>query len=419
MKRLPKYSMGIGDRFAHQGRAQLAAMRKMADGGVEVTPVWNKSAREHAITHTSPGSVRAEADAATRALGWCKPYFVDADHINFATVDAFIESADFFTLDVAAAIDGEIAADAVGEFVDRWSRFVGDVAIPGIASSLPVGRGQAIATVRRYLPAVREAGRIYRKIASVKGAGTFVTEVSMDETDSPQTPADMLFILAAIAEEGIPAQTIAPRFCGRFNKGVDYVGNPAAFQAEFEADLAVLAYAVGELGLPDNLKLSVHSGSDKFSIYGPIGQAIRKFDAGLHLKTAGTTWLEEIVGLAEAGGDGLEIAREIYRAAYARRDELCAPYAEVIAIQANRLPAPETVDRWTGADYAAALRHEPSCPRYNPDFRQLLHVGYKVAAEMGARYALALETYEATVARNVTENLYSRHLKAVFRPAAL
>ena len=100
-------------------------------------------------------------------------------------------------------------------------------------------------------------------------------------------------------------QTIAPKFTGRFNKGVDYVGDLAQFEKEFNDDLAVIAFAVKEFGLPADLKLSVHSGSDKFSIYPAIRRAIRRTGAGLHIKTAGTTWLEELIGLASAGGEGL------------------------------------------------------------------------------------------------------------------
>jgi hypothetical protein len=202
-----------------------------------------------------------------------------------------------------------------------------------------------------------------------------VAEVSMDETDSPQTPVELLIILAAIADEKIPIQTIAPKFTGRFNKGVDYVGDVAQFTKEFNEDLAAIAFAVKTYGLPANLKLSVHSGSDKFSIYKAIHDALKKFDSGVHLKTAGTTWLEELIGLAEAGGPGLQIAKEVYEEAYAHREELCAPYASVIDIDPMKLPKPEEVNGWTSAQYTSALRHEQNNKAYNPSFRQLLHVG--------------------------------------------
>ena len=236
----------------------------------------------------------------------------------------------------------------------------------------------------------------------------------MDETDSPQTPAELLVILAAIADESIPIQTIAPKFTGRFNKGVDYVGDVNQFEREFADDIAVIAQAVSQYDLPANLKLSVHSGSDKFSLYGPMRQVLQKSGAGVHLKTAGTTWLEELIGLAEAGGDAMVLCREIYAAAYDHRDELCAPYAAVIDIDAARLPAPSQVDRWTSEQFTGAVRHDPKNPLFNPHVRQLLHVGYKIAAHMGERYTTLLESCEASISPNVTGNLFDRHIVPLF-----
>jgi hypothetical protein len=225
---------------------------------------------------------------------------------------------------------------------------------------------------------------------------------------------ELLIILAAIADEKIPIQTIAPKFTGRFNKGVDYVGDIAQFTKEFNEDLAAIAFAVKTYGLPQNLKLSIHSGSDKFSIYKPIHEAIKRFDAGVHLKTAGTTWLEELIGLAEAGGAGLEIAKEVYAEAFAHSQELCAPYSTVIDIDPNKLSQPKEVNGWTSEQYTSALRHDRRNNAYNESFRQLLHVGFKVAAKMEDRYLTALEANEEFVARNVTANLFERHIKPVF-----
>jgi hypothetical protein len=236
----------------------------------------------------------------------------------------------------------------------------------------------------------------------------------MDETESPQTPPELLVILAALADQKIPLQTIAPKFSGRFNKGVDYVGDVGRFEQEFNDDLAVIAHAVKAYSLPENIKLSVHSGSDKFSIYAAIRKALTRFDAGLHVKTAGTTWLEEIIGLAEAGGDGLILAREIYSQALADIDALCAPYATVIDIDRSRLPESSVVEGWSGAEFVSALRHDPGNPDYNQHLRQLLHVGFKVAAKMGCRYTDALEEFESVISENVTENLFQRHMHPLF-----
>jgi hypothetical protein len=411
---LPKYSVGVGDRFAHQAKAQLQACVLAAQQGVEVIPVWNKSNREHTIIGSEPTTTRAAADTAVKTLGWKKPYFVDADHINLKTVDRFAQPCDFFTIDVADLIGKPADSASVQAFADKHPELAGEIRIPGVERSFNTDRQFVTQIADQYLAAVQEAGRIYRHIEATKGKGNFVAEVSMDETDSPQTPVELLIILAAIADERIPIQTIAPKFTGRFNKGVDYSGNLKQFAQEFSDDVAVLAYAIKQYGLPKNLKLSVHSGSDKFSIYKPIREAIKKFDAGVHLKTAGTTWLEELIGLAEAGGDGLALAKEIYAEAYAHRDELTAPYATVIDIDPAKLPSPEEVNQWTSEQFVSAIRHVPDSPYYNSSMRQLLHVGFKVAAKMGQRYLKLLEQMEDTVARNVTTNLFDRHIKPLF-----
>jgi hypothetical protein len=414
MLSLETYSLGVGDRFAHQASAQLQACVEAAARGIAVTPVWNKSFREHGIVGSHPDSVRSAADAAVQSLGWTRPYRVDADHINLDTVDGFLAASDFYTIDVASAIGQPVSPEEVARFAAAHPELTAPLAIDGLAEPLRITAEDLSATAAKYLAAVRLAGRIYRHIADKKGATRFITEVSMDETDLPQTPPELLIILAAIAGEAIPAQTIAPKFTGRFNKGVDFVGDPAGFEREFAEDIAVIAHATRRYNLPANLKLSVHSGSDKFSIYPAIRRTLERTGAGVHLKTAGTTWLEELIGLAEAGGAGLALAREIYAEAHAHQEELCGPYAAVIDIRPASLPTPAAVASWTSEQYVRALRHRPEDPLYNPHLRQLLHVGYKVAAKMGPRYLDMLRQESATIGRNVTANLLDRHILPVF-----
>jgi hypothetical protein len=118
--------------------------------------------------------------------------------------------------------------------------------------------------------------------------------------------------------------------------------------------------------------------------------------------------------LAEAGGDGLVLAKEVYAEAFAHMKELTAPYATVIDIDPAALPSTEAVNGWTSEQFTGALRHDQANTAYNPSFRQLLHVGFKVAAKMGPRYLEALQANEEVVAKNVTENLFERHIKPVF-----
>jgi len=408
---LGKLSFGMGDRFGHQGKAQLRACQLATELGAHFVPVWNKSNREHTFIGTEPSSLRAEADAAVKALGWKQSYHVDADHIRLETVDRFIAPSDFFTIDVADSIGKPASAADVKAFADRHPELIGTIAIPHIDHPFTITRAEVERVANKFLLATQDAGKIYQHIVKAKGAANFITEVSMDETDSPQTPPELLIILAAIADQEIPIQTIAPKFTGRFNKGVDYVGDVKQFEKEFNEDLAVIRFAIDKYRLPPSLKLSVHSGSDKFSLYEPMRRALQKFDAGVHIKTAGTTWLEELIGLAEAGGDGLEIAKEIYAYAINHVDEFCAPYASVIDIDKAKLPSADAVNGWSSSQFVSALRHDQKNPAYNPSFRQLLHVSFKVAAKKGERYLNALKKHEAVVAKNVTENLFERHMK--------
>jgi hypothetical protein len=414
MLKLERLSFGIGDRFAHQAEAQLRAFQRLGEQGVAVVPVWNKSNREHNFVGSQPQSVYDAAKRGVELLGWKGGWHVDADHIQLATVDRFLPCSDFYTIDVADFIGKPAEESAIEAFVSRHPELVGTVKVPGIEKGFSTDQVFVRQVGRKYLSAIQAAGAVYRYIAAKRGEDQLIAEVSMDETDTPQTPPELLVILAALADEKIRLQTIAPKFTGRFNKGVDYVGDLSQFAREFSDDVAVIAHAVKVYGLPDNLKLSVHSGSDKFSLYPIIRETLERTGAGVHVKTAGTTWLEEIIGLAEAGGDGLALAQEVYGYALEHVDELSAPYASVINVDRHQLPPLAEILRWSGPEFASAIRHVPGHPRFNPSMRQLLHVSFKVAAKAGKRYTQLLCQYEKIVGEQVTVNLFERHLRPLF-----
>ena len=414
MTNLSKFSFGVGDRFAHQAKSQLAAFQRLQRAGVTVAPVWNKSNREHTFIGSHPDSVRAAALVAINALGWTGAWHTDADHIRLETVDRFIPSCDFFTIDVAEAIGKPAPDDQVAAFIGRHPELIGTLNIPRLSEPLTATRADVENAASKYLLAAQEAARIYRHICAAKGEANVIAEVSMDETDLPQTPPELLIILAALADEKVRVQTIAPKFTGRFNKGVDYVGDLAVFEREFNDDLAVIAHAIARYGLPANLKLSLHSGSDKFSLYPIIRKAMQATGAGIHIKTAGTNWLEELVGLSEAGGEGLALVKSFYADAMGKIDEFCAPYATVIDINKAKLPSVATVNGWSGQRLANAIRHIQGHPEFDANVRQLLHVSFKLAAKAGDKYLKLLKVNEAIVAKNVGDNLYDRHFKPLF-----
>jgi len=160
----------MGDRFSHEAKAQLAACVCAAAQGASVTPVWNKSNREHKIVGSEPASTRAAADAAVEDLGWKQPYFLDADHINLETVDRFIGSCDFFTLDVAHAIAHRPKPGAVEAFLARHRELVGRIEIDGLAEPLTFTKDKAFRSASKYLHAISEAAAIYGTSHSARRA---------------------------------------------------------------------------------------------------------------------------------------------------------------------------------------------------------------------------------------------------------
>lgn len=411
---LGKYSIGTGDRFGMQADAQLRAIMDAEEPGLDLTIVWNKSYREHSIIGSLPEDVRIAADKAVGKSKWKGSYFVDADHINLETVDSFIPSCDFFTIDVAEYIGQQAEPKDIEIFITRNKDFIGGLNIEGVSESASIDEDLLKDIANRYLKSVSKAKEIYTYIENRKGSDTFITEISMDEVSVAQTPVELFFILEMICHEDIPVSTIAPKFSGRFNKGVDYVGDTSSFSVEFEQDLLVLKEAKKLFGLKKTLKLSIHSGSDKFSIYPVISKLLFKYDCGIHIKTAGTTWLEEVIGLAISGKVGATFVKDLYASALDNINALCEPYSDVIDIDIQMLPSFDEVNSWSGERIADALRHNPLNKFYNPGMRQLVHIAYKFASDNIDQFRKLILSNKLIVYEQVYMNLSKRHLNPLF-----
>ncbi len=289
-------SFGFGDRIGLATPGHIAAMRR---AGGDVRPIFaQQSIREMTRTSREPGQVMEDAMSAMRAADWRSPHGADADHLKSeADVDRTASAGfTFFTIDPSEHVE-QRADDFDASTIDaRFAAIRGQIEwydeYAGREVQLETGRKLTFdaATLKRaavkYGPAIEFAIRLGAYIDKVQGAAgrEYEVELSIDETPQPTTLAEHWIIAERCLRTGMKLVSIAPRFIGDFEKGVDYIGD----LSEIETSLADHAAIARQLG---PYKISLHSGSDKLSIYPALARATR---GSFHVKTAGTSYLEAL-----------------------------------------------------------------------------------------------------------------------------
>jgi len=279
-------SFGFGDRLGLATPGHIAAVK-----GTKFAPVFaQQSVRENSRTGRTPQQVLDDARRAVDAAQWDAPWGADADHLK--TVDdlpPFVTAGyTFFTVDPGAYVDNAADADPLSVLQEKareqnWDQL--SALYLSQDGEQAWGRFDAESLLRavvKYGRAIHHAVEMFRHISSMKE--TFDFEVSVDETDSPTTPLEHYFIASELTRVGVKFTSLAPRFIGRFEKGVDYIGDLNALDAEMARHAAVTAHF-------GTYKLSLHSGSDKFSVYPLI---VKHWGERIHVKTAGTSYLEAL-----------------------------------------------------------------------------------------------------------------------------
>jgi tagaturonate epimerase len=389
-------SFGFGDRLGLATPGHIAAVR-----GTGFAPVFaQQSVRENGRTGRTPQQVLDDAWRAVEAVGWEEPWGADADHLkSVADLPAFVAAGyTFYTVDPGAEVDEAADTDSLPELREKargrgpklWHEFT-DIYLDGSAAAAPWGRFSEATLLRavvKYGRAVDHTVELFRRLAELRQDFDF--EVSVDETAAPTTPLEHYFIAHELSRRGVRFTSLAPRFSGRFEKGVDYIGDLAALDAELGQHAAVTRH----LG---SYKLSLHSGSDKFSVY-PL--LVRHWGDRLHVKTAGTSYLEALRALAlsepvlfrrvlELGLERYAVDRTSY---HVSADPACVP------VVTADVELPGLLD-----DFHA---------------REVLHVTFGSAlSRYGVELRRALvqreELYGAQLRRH-----FERHFTALGRPAA-
>ena len=312
-------SFGFGDRIGLATPAHIAAVR-----GTGFAPVFaQQSVRENTRTGRTPQEVMADAARAVEAAGWQDAWGADADHLKTpADLPAFVAAGyTFYTIDPGEHVDNAADTDPVAVLREKaaaasrgtgreleWDALAARYLCASVAEPAwgSFGEETLLRAVAKYGHAITHTVEMFRQLAGLKDDFDF--EVSVDESDSPTTPLEHFFIASELTRAGVRFTSLAPRFIGRFEKGVDYIGDLGALDAELARHAAVTRHF-------ESYKLSLHSGSDKFSVYPLI---VRHWGARIHVKTAGTSYLEALRTLAVTEPvlfrRILELARERYPA---------------------------------------------------------------------------------------------------------
>jgi hypothetical protein len=405
-------SAGFGDRLglATPGHVQATRGAFQGSGRVGIAPIFaQQSVRENARTGRTPQQVLDEAMWGVFQEGWREPWGADADHLKTpAGVDAFVAAGyTFYTVDPGDHVDNTAQTDSESVLAKKvadlpwdalesspeamYQRFLGQpVSLDGF--TLAFDEVTLLRAAAKYGRAVAHTASMYRHLVTLMDDRLFELEVSVDETETPTSVHEHFYVASELKRLGVKWVSLAPRFVGRFEKGVDYIGDLSEFEVELARHAAVARYFGG-------YKLSLHSGSDKFSVY-PI--VARHTEGLVHLKTAGTSYLEalRVMARVEPG-----FFREVLDFARARYETDRATYH--VSAQLARVPASDDL-----ADSSLPGLLEQF------DARQVLHVTFgSVLDRFGERLRAALRAHEEAHYATLAAHL-ARHLSPFSRSAA-
>jgi len=396
-----KKSVGCGDRLGLATPGHVRAVRKTG-----VAPIFaQQSVRENERTGRTPSGVMDDALWGVFQEGWRHGFGADADHLKTAAqADAFVAAGyTFFTIDPGEYVDNDAekaASRALEQKVadlpwDEMESTPSDLERSLSGKPIDLGefstrfsRQEILRAAAKYGKALSHTLRLYRHLTKTMKGRFFELEMSVDETESATTLAEHVYIASELKRLGVAWVSLAPRYVGTFEKGVDYIGDLDPFEKAFAQHVAV-AKTYGPY------KLSIHSGSDKFKIY-PI--ASRLAEGLIHLKTAGTSYLEALRTIARCNPG---LFRDIVRFATRRYPIDRATYH--VSAETSRLP-----------DMADLDDHD--LPGLLDDFhvREVLHVTYGSVLnqdQVRAPFFDSLRANEEEYSRLV-EAHFDRHLSS-------
>jgi len=411
---IPSYSFGFGDRFSLHGNAFISAIQEMEIEDKNIFPVWNKSHTEFHRTGDSPQQMKDTIEHFCVSANWQGKFAQDADHVTLENIDEYVNTCDYFTIDVSGFIRKLAHYDEMDTFIKSNQKYIGRLEVPGMKDSFQVFENVITSYAGMYLLAAKKAGELYQYILEKRKGKPFITEISMDEVNYSHSPLELFFILNALAFYKVDFQLISPKFIGRFNKNIEYVGKVEQFEAELDMYMLIMKFAIQEFGLNKSLKLSLHTGSDKFSIFPIIKKMLKKHNSGIHIKTSGIGWLTSLSVIGKKGKTELDLIKSFYQDAYHNFSDIITHFDKVTDINKNNLPEIDQVMHWNGEDFEEALTISASNKKYNPTFRQFMSCAYGVVDKNSEVYKKVVNENIEEINEQIKTELVASYLKPLF-----
>ena len=397
--RKERTTVGCGDRLGLATYGHVLAAREY-----QLSPVLaQQSMRELSMTNRTFRGVVDDATFLVFCADYREGYGADGDHLKkIEDIDVALEAGmPMITLDLSEVMNAA-AGDWDAEQIDKAFAGLSDAARSRIANdyadkefvvgsmSVKVDALTAKRCAVMYDAAIDFALKVYKHLCSKRG-DEFDLEISIDETTSPTLPSHHLYIARELRRLGIEFSSLAPRFVGEFQKGIDYIGDLKEFDAQFIVH-AQIAKTYG------NYKVSVHSGSDKFSVYPTVG---RETSGYLHLKTAGTSWLVAVEVLAKCDP---QLYRDMHKCALENVNEMLKLYH--ITADFNKIPALDTL---SDAQLPALMEMAEA--------RQLLHINYGpiLTGSLRERFFKAMHKFEKEYTEAVRKH-FDKHISLLGVP---
>ncbi len=400
-----KTSFGFGDRLGIATPGHIQAVREAA-----ISPIFaQQSVRENTRIGRTPQQVMDDAMWGVFQAGWREPWGADADHMKeVGDIDAFIAAGyTGFTLDPGNHVDDD--AETADESTLRakvealpWrelesspdslrQQYLMTFHLDGL--TLSFDERAVFKAAAKYGGAIAHTVRMARDLKSKKGDALFDLEMSVDETDTTTTLHEHFYIASELRRLGIHITSLAPRFVGSFEKGVDYIGDLAELERNIAGHAAVMRH------FENRYKLSIHTGSDKFGVY-PI--ALKYTSGYMHVKTAGTSYLEALRVMAVVDP---ALFRQVLDFSRSRFERDRATY--YISAQLDKVPASSAL---SDAELPSLLNQF--------DARQVLHVTFgSVLDTFGEQLHTMLKAHEGEYLAAIKAH-FDRHLTAFRKQAS-